>query len=251
MVEVLHKHGAHINVFDTGGLSPLCVALICNRVDTIHYLLKAGASALPPNPASLSAMHVAAAGGKLIAVKLLLAHGVSPMFSEPSPSSDGYIPCPLYIAAVCGHCDIVSTLISHPECSPACRANALLLLGSRKFGYRRKHDEKQLEVAKELWRKALRIREDHHLVPKFLPPIPAYNNAVEIQNVNDLEQLFDSESSEVMISMQSLIILERCIGFLYIPISIGKQDWKSFFHKLLSACYCLHDKLTEQQGQFE
>ena len=46
MVEVLHKHGAHINVFDTNGLSPLCVALICNRVDTILNLLKAGASTL-------------------------------------------------------------------------------------------------------------------------------------------------------------------------------------------------------------
>ena len=69
MVEVLHKHGAHINVFDTNGLSPLCVALICNRVDTILYLLKAGASTLPPNPASLSAMHVAAAGGELKAMK--------------------------------------------------------------------------------------------------------------------------------------------------------------------------------------
>ena len=251
MVEVLHKHGAHINVFDTGGLSPLCVALICNRVDTVHYLLKAGANALPPNPASLSAMHVAAAGGKLKAVKLLLAYGVSPTFSEPSPSSDAYIPTPLYIAAVCGHSDITSMLISHPECSPACMADALLLLGSRKFGYGRKHDEKKLEVAKQLWMQALRIREKYHLIPKFLPPIPAYNNAVEIQNVNDFEQLFDSESNEAMISMQSLIILERCMGFLYIPDSIGKQDWKSFFRKLLSACYCLHDKLTEQQGQFE
>ena len=103
------------------------------------------------------------------------------MFSEPSPSSDGYIPCPLYIAAVYGHSDIVSTLTSHPECSPACRADALLLLGSRKFGYGGKQDEKQLEEAKELWRKALKIQEDHHLIPKFLPPIPAYNNnAVEI-----------------------------------------------------------------------
>ena len=100
-------------------------------------------------------------------------------------------------------------------------------------------------------RRSCRIREKYHLISKFLPPIPAYNNAVEIQNVNDFEQLFDSESNEAMISMQSLIILERCMGFLYIPDSIGKQDWKSFFHKLLSACYCLHDKLTEQQGQFE
>ena len=69
--------------------------------------------------------------------------------------------------------------------------------------------------------------------------------------MNDLEQLFDSESSAAIISMQSLIILERCMGFLYIPESIGKQVRKSFFHELLSACCNLHDKLTEQQGQFE
>ena len=127
--------------------------------------------------------------------------------------------------------DVVATLMSHPECSPTCRADALLLLGSRKIRYvlKREQDEKQLEEAKELWRQALKIREEHNLIPKFLPPIPAYSNAVEIQNVNDLEQLFDSESSEAIISMQSLIILERCIGFLCIPESIGKQVWKSFF----------------------
>ena len=122
MVEVLHKHGAHIDAFNADGLSPLCVALTYNRValtynrvDTIRYLLKAGTSALPPNPASLSAMHVAAAGGELKSVELLLAHGVSPMFSEPLLSSEGYIPCPLYIAAVYGHSDVVAMLMSHPE----------------------------------------------------------------------------------------------------------------------------------------
>ena len=115
MVKVLHKHGTHIDAFNAYGLSPLCVALTYNRVDTIRYLLKAGASALPPNPASLSAMHVAAAGGELKSVELLLAHGVSPMFSEPLLSSEGYIPCPLYIAAVYGHSDVVAMLMSHPE----------------------------------------------------------------------------------------------------------------------------------------
>lgn len=115
MVEVLHEHGAHIDAFNADGLSPLCVALTYNRVDTIRYLLKAGTSALPPNPASLSAMHVAAAGGELKSVELLLAHGVSPMFSEPLLSSEGYIPCPLYIAAVYGHSDVVAMLMSHPE----------------------------------------------------------------------------------------------------------------------------------------
>ena len=243
MMKVLYKYGAHLDVFNRYGLSPLCVAVIFNNLDAAHYLLKAGASALPPNSASLSAMHFAAASGHVEAVKLLLSHGVSPMFSDPSPQS---VPCPLYIAAVCGHFDIVTELTAHPECPPACRADALLLLGSQQI-----INKNQDGQARKLWTEALRIKKECRLISKFLPPMPAFNNAVEVQNVKDVQQLFDSGSTD-SIRLQSLIILERCIGFLYIhDFARGQTSWCILDH-ILTAQYSpsrdpIHqDKLLEQ-----
>ena len=242
MVKVLHKNGALMNVVNENGLNPLCIALSNNHTDTVRYFLEAGASTLPPNPTGLSAMHVAAASGHLEGIKLLLSYGASPMFSEPSPSSEGYIPCPLYIAAVCHHSDVVTELSAHPECPLTCKADALLVLGSQKINFllKKEQNKKQLEEAKELWEQALKIREEHQLTPKFLPPMPAYNNLVEFRTLDNLEQLFHSESVEA-IPLQSLIIRERCLGFLYLPK----------IEKLMSACYSLYDDKTEHYDFFE
>ena len=254
MVKALHKHGALIDVVNEGGLSSLCIALSNNHTDAVRYFLEAGASMLPSNPTGLSAMHVAAAGGHLEGIKLLLSYGASPMFSEPSPSSEGYIPCPLYIAAVCQHSDVVTELSAHPECPPTCKADALLVLGSQKISFfmKKEQDRERLEEAKELWEQALKIREEHQLTPKFLPPMPAYNNAVEFRTLDDLKQLFCSESVEA-IALQSLIIRERCLGFLYIQKSGRgrKQNRDSLFYELMSACYSLHDDKTEHYDLFE
>ena len=239
MVKVLHQHGAHIDVVNGNGLSPLGIALASNNTDIVRYLLEAGASMLAPNPTGFSAVHVAAASGHLEGIDLLLSCRASPMFSEPSPSSEGYIPCPLYIAAVCGHRDVVAVLANHPECPPACRADALLLLGSKEISFvlNEKQDKIQLEEAKKLWEQALKIREEYQLAPKFLPPMPAYNNAVEIQTLDDLKQLFDSGSNEA-VPFQCLIIRERCMGFMCIPkyiVGENQTEW-DIVHDLMTAC---------------
>ena len=254
MVKTLHKHGAHIDVANENGSTPLCIALANTDTDIVRYLLEAGASTLAPNPAGLSAMHVAAASGHLEGIKLLLSYGASPMFSEPSPSSEGYIPCPLYLAAVCQHSDVVTDLSAHPECPPACRADALLVLGSQKVSFyqilKKEQERKLLGEVKELWEQALKIREKHQLTPKFLPPMSAYNNAVEIQTLDDHKQLFGSKSIEA-IPFQALIIRERCVGYLCIPKSDRRQNRESLFYELMSVCYSLHDDTSEHCDLFE
>lgn len=236
MVRVLRKHGAYIDVVNGNGLTPLCIALANDDTEMVRYFLEAGATTLPPSPTGFSAMHVAAASGHLEGIELLLRCGASPMFSEPTPSSEGYMPCPLYIAAVCGHQDVVAVLADHPKCPPACRADALLLLGS-KFVLNEKQEKIQLEEAKGLWERALKIREKHQLTPKFLPPILAYNNAVEIRTLDDLKQLFESGSNEA-VTFQCLIIRERCMGFMCIPkyiVSEDQAEW-DIVHDLMTAC---------------
>ena len=241
MLKALHKHGACLDVFDRYGLSPLCVALISNNLDAVRYLLKAGASALSPNHGPLSTMHFAAAGGHVESVRLLLSHRVSPMFAEPSRHS---VPCPLYIAAVCGHFDIVTELTAHPKCPPACKADALLLLGSQQI-----INKSQDGQTRELWTEALRIKKECHHIPKF-PPMLVFDEAMEfeIQHVEDVEQLFDSGSSEA-IRLQSLIILERCIDFLYIhDFSKGHTGWCILDHMVTAQCSLSEDPIDQDKS---
>ena len=243
VMKALHKHGARLDVFDRYGLSPLCVALISKNVDAVRYLLKAGANALPPNHASLSAMHFAAAGGHVECVRLLLSQRVSPMFTEPSHLS---VPCPLYIAAVCGHFDIVKELTAHPKCPLACKADALLLLGAQQI-----INKSQDGQTRELWMEALRIKKECHHILKF-PPMLAFNEAMEfeIQHVDDVDQLFDSGSSEA-IRLQSLIIMERCIGFMYIhDFSKGQTAWCILDH-IVTAHYSLSEDPIDQDKSLE
>ena len=137
---------------------------------------------------------------------------MSPLF-QPANSEDSsdYIPCPLFLAASTGQKKMVEDLINHPDCPAICRADALLLLGSTRCEI----SSRGLTMSsRDLWAKALEIREQENLQVQFLSPIDSYGGRVEIENMEEFNMLLAKGNfNHYEAYFQSLIIRERCMGY--------------------------------------
>ena len=211
VMDYLLKNGAEIDTPNCIGQSPLCIAAMRGKIEAVKFLIERGANRNQSTINGYTIMHLSATKGRIDVVNHLLTIGISPMFGEARPSSDGYIPCPLFLAASTGQRKMVELLIEHPECPPSCKADALLLLGSTRCEI----SSRGLTLgSQELWEHGLRIRSQHNVEVDYLPPNENYGNRHEVKTVEDLNNLTDIPNfARFDAYYQSLIIRERCMGF--------------------------------------
>ena len=214
VMEYLLNANANINTPNCIGQSPLCIAAMRGEVEAVKFLIAKGADVKQRTINGYSVMHLAAAKGKHEVVKYLLQMGVSPEFQEANPYIKGYVPCPLFLAASTGQNKAVEVLLEHDACPPFCQADANLLLASMQCELRKRLRFTEPKI-QSYWEEGLKLRQEHMVIPSYLQPIPEYNYRVEIKTVQELQsQWYNVDFSRVDVFYQSLLIRERCMGFL-------------------------------------
>ncbi|XP_011402513.1 PREDICTED: protein fem-1 homolog C-like [Amphimedon queenslandica] len=214
VMRYLIKVGADINTPNCIGQSPLCIAAMRGEVEAVRFLVQNGADTSQHTINGYSVMHLAAAKGKDEVISYLLEVGVSPGFHEAKPLEKGYVPCPLFLAASTGQTKAVMVLMKHKDCPLSCQSDANLLLASMQCELRKRlrFTEPKIQM---YWEEGLRLREDYSLSPSYLPPLPEYNNRVEIQTLEELQSnWFNPDFCRLDVFYQSLMIRERCMGRL-------------------------------------
>ena len=211
VMEFLLDNGAEIDTPNCIGQSPLCIAAMRGKLQAVKFLLEKGANQHQTTINGYTIMHLSATKGRIDVVNHLLSIGLSPMFSEARPSSEGYIACPVFLAASTGQRRMVDMLIQHQDCPPSCKADALLLLGSTRCEI----SSRGLTMgSRELWSGGLQIREEHNIEVDFQPPNESYGHRQEIATIDDLNRLSTLPNfTRYEAYYQSLIIRERCMGF--------------------------------------
>ena len=210
----LLEAGANINTPNCIGQSPLCIAAMRGEVEAVRYLLDRKADVTQTTINGYTVMHLAAAKGKVEVVELLLANGVSAMFSPAEPYREGYIPCPLFLAASTGNEDTVRLFISQDDCPASCKADSFLLLAAMKCELKvRLRPAVNTDILNE-WKKGLAIKQAHKIETVTVPARPEYCNMTEITTVEQLESEWHTfQFAQFDAFFQALLIRERCMGF--------------------------------------
>jgi len=202
IVKYLVEHNADIEVANRHGHTCLMIACYKGHFKIAKYLIEIGADVNRKSVKGNTALHDCAESGSLDIMKLLLISGAR-------IDVDAYGMTPLLAASVTGHLHIVEHLISQRELvGKQERIDALELLGATFVDKKR-----DMLGALKLWKRAMEERyEDGVLViPKALvkSPISAYENTLEVETVNELEQISSEPDS---MRMQALLVRERILG---------------------------------------
>lgn len=204
IMEYLLELGIDINVPNCIGSSALLAAAYSGHVEAVDLLLDRGANQDQKTIEGYSVVHEAAIEGKTEVVKLLLDRGMSPQFSQPDPSSEDYVPCPLYLAASCGHQKTAKLLVAMPQCPASCKVDAYLLLGVHAFLV-----QGNIQVLTDNWLKAFEFREDSKVTNNLPQPMEVYGMRLEMTNTEDLLAVLVDQAE---ICYQCLLVRERCLG---------------------------------------
>lgn len=237
-VKYLHaEHGARINeVVDGHGRSPLLLACASYNAgyDVVEYLLAQGADVHHNSFEGYSAIHLAAASGKVDVIRLLLANGASPSFqgSTSNPYCKDYLPCPLYVAAAEGHKAVVDMMVDLPDCPLLCKSDAYLVLAvlpmlRSRFPY---NDNVRLWRDKEHWKLALQYLEESPMMPAYPPLKKEYGYRSEFVKVNQLVQVWDTTQFNLLdMYYQAFMIAERCLGLYFVSPIVWKHNMALWF----------------------
>lgn len=211
VMDYLIANGAEINTPNCIGQSPLCIAAMRGQLQAVKFLIEKGADRHQKTINGYSVMHLSATKGRVDIVKYLLSIGLSPQFQVAKPSEKGYIPCPLYLAASTGQRKMVEELISHKDCPPACKADALLMLGSTRCEI----STRGLSMgSRDMWARGLEIIEENGVQVEYLAPIENYGNRAEIRSLEELSSYSSKPNfSRYHAYFQSLLIRERVMGY--------------------------------------
>lgn len=211
VMEYLLSRGADINTPNCIGQSPLCIAAMRGQLEALQFLVKKGADLHQKTINGYSVVHLAATKGRVDIVKFLLSAGISPLFLPAQPFNSDYIPCPLFLAASTGQRRMVEELMSHKDCPPACKSDALLLLGATRCEI---SPRGLTMTSREMWTKGLAIREESNLDVQFIQPNGNYGNRTEMKNLAELHTFAQEPNfPRHEAYFQSLIIRERCMGY--------------------------------------
>lgn len=202
IVKYLVEHGADIEVANRHGHTCLMIACYKGHLKIAKYLIDAKADVNRKSVKGNTALHDCAESGSLEIMKLLLVNGAK-------IDVDAYGMTPLLAAAVTGHIHIVEYLIADPHLvSRKEKIDALELLGATFVDKKR-----DMLGSYKLWKRAMEDRYvDGKLVcPKVVlaSPIAAYENTVEVSNLNQLEEIISDPDS---MRMQALLVRERILG---------------------------------------
>lgn len=222
VVEFLVGKGADLNTADIFGRSPLIAAASGGHAKAVEYLLGRGADVKQVTVDGYTVMHVAAERGHVHVVRILFAYGVPPLFSKSICSTDeeGLVPCPVFLAAVNGHESIVREFLSRKrKCPTGCHSDTMMLLGvgQQKAQTSGIGDSYHMtpsrirEMVERSWARGLELRNQANTSNAYFRSIqlPAYGNRKELDSMHELRSVIQSHQEVVV---QSLIIMERCLG---------------------------------------
>lgn len=198
IVEYLINRGADIEIANRHGHTCLMIACFKGHLKIARLLVDMNANVNRCSVKGNTALHDCAESGSLAILKLLLDHGATMKL-------DNYGMSPLLAASVCGHHFTVEHLLQLPSVSRKNRIEALELLGATFVDKKR-----DMVNALGYWRRALIERsQDPPIEKDVLEPIAAYNYAVEVTTLEELDELI-LEPDEMR--MQALIVRQRILG---------------------------------------
>lgn len=201
IVKFLILHNADIEIANRHGHTCLMIACYKGHKAIAEYLLDLKAQVNRKSVKGNTALHDCAESGSLEIMKLLLERGAT-------MDRDSYSMTPLMAAAVAGFHNVVSYIIQLPECARVERVEALELLGATYVDKKRDN-----MAAISVWRQAIEERNHPHKQrlekPNRADPVAAYENAVEVQTVDELEELIVDPDE---MRMQALLVRERVLG---------------------------------------
>lgn len=202
IVKFLVEHKADIEVANRHGHTCLMIVCYKGHLRIAKYLLSLNADVNRKSVKGNTALHDCAESGSLEIMKLLLESGAK-------IDVDSYGMTPLLAASVTGHSHIVEFLISQSGLvTRQQKVDALELLGATYVDKKR-----DMMGALQLWRQAMEERFQDGVPPlpkpRLVPPIAAYEHAVEVGTLEQLEELV-SDPDEMR--MQALLVRERILG---------------------------------------
>lgn len=202
IVKYLVEHTADIEVANRHGHTCLMIACYKGHFKIARYLIDIGADVNRKSVKGNTALHDCAESGSLEIMKLLITSGAR-------IDVDAYGMTPLLAASVTGHLHIVEHLIGQRDLvGKQERIDALELLGATFVDKKR-----DMLGALGLWKRAMeeRYQEGVLVIPKALvsSPISAYENTLEVESVEALEEIISDPDS---MRMQALLVRERILG---------------------------------------
>ncbi|XP_014291823.1 protein fem-1 homolog B isoform X2 [Halyomorpha halys] len=235
VVKTLVKAGADVNHTTTNNSTPMRAACYDGRLDIVKYLAMHGADINKPNKYNNTCLMIASYKGHIDIVRYLLERKVDPNEQAHCGATA------LFFAAECGHLEVVKDLLKYgarliptnhgitPVLAAAERTradvveyfifkckltieeqiNAYELLGA---SFANDKDNYCPNKAYFYLLKGMKLRFSVPEAPIKKPvvtPIPAYENWIESQNVQELQARRNNNNA---IHMESLAIRERILG---------------------------------------
>lgn len=200
IVKYLVKNGADIEVANRHGHTCLMIACYKGHYRIAQYLLSLRANVNRRSVKGNTALHDCAESGSLEILRLLLVNGAT-------MDVDHYGMTPLLAASVTGHLPIVEHLISLKSVKREDRIAALELIGATFVDKKR-----DMVCALSLWKRAMEERyNDEPYLSKAInnTRVPAYDSAVEVTDINQLDDLVMDPDA---MRMQALLVRERILG---------------------------------------
>nr|XP_023670921.1 protein fem-1 homolog B [Paramormyrops kingsleyae] len=209
IVRYLVDHHADISIANKYDNTCLMIAAYKGHADVVRFLLERGADPNARAHCGATALHFAAEAGHLDIVKELVSY-------QAAMVVNGHGMTPLKVAAESCKADVVELLLSHADCDPESRIEALELLGASFANDRENYDI--LKTYHYLYLAMLeRHRDSSRVIPKeVLPPIEAYGRRRECQTPQELETIRQDRDA---LHMEGLIVRERILGSDNIDVS--------------------------------
>ncbi|KAL0278710.1 UNVERIFIED_CONTAM: hypothetical protein PYX00_000453 [Menopon gallinae] len=202
IVKYLTDHCADIHIANKYNNTCLMIAAYKGHLDVVSFLLEKGANPDEKANCGATALHFAAECGHTAIVKEMLEYGAAIIKNQ-----DGMTP--LMTAAERTRADVVEYLITRPEFTKEERIEALELLGA---SFANDKDNYCLEKAYHYLYTAMKLRyrdPDNVIRKPMSTPVPAYENCIECQTLQDLEAIRLNQNA---LHMESLAIRERILG---------------------------------------
>ncbi|XP_019850706.1 PREDICTED: protein fem-1 homolog B-like isoform X1 [Amphimedon queenslandica] len=244
LVQELLSSGADVNAEDSLGYTPLLTAVSERHIKIVKVLLENKADAQHCSVNGFSALHIAAEMGAKDIIELILAYEPTLAYQRTYDSKHK-LPCPLFLAAAYGHIPTCQVLMEASQCTPAQMPDVLLLWGASLV--QPQHHYIRASVQR-YWLEALELKEQHPLVTTTVDRHEAYEYHTEMSSVEEVIGYFSSQlpsmsspssastptkangglnfaelgsnmtlclpaDSYTKVCYQSLLIMERCLGY--------------------------------------
>ena len=244
LVQDLLSRGADVNSVDVHGYTPLLTAVSERHIKVVKVLLENKAETQHSANNGYSAIHIAAENGVRSIIELILSY--DPMLAfQRTYDSIHKLACPLFLAAANGHIPTSQLLMETSNCSPAQMPDVLLLWGAALVQPQHQYIRASVQ---RYWLEALELKQQHPMVNTSVIPLEAYEYRTEMTTIDEAMGYFSSKihvtcpttpastptkpngglnfaelgSNKTLsltpeayteICYQSLLIMERCLGY--------------------------------------